>query len=181
MRSICVLFALLVSFVFGIGQEYHPRAGETVLRLDIEGRGNVYIKLHIKEAPKTCAHVLDLVRSRFYEGQRFHKVIKSPRPYLVQIGDPGSRVGDLDAVGSGGSGISVPYEDSGFANEAGAVGLASVKNAKDSGDSQFYMLLDNAAFLDKKYTIFGQVVEGMDVLKRVERGDRLLSVTILGG
>lgn len=180
MRKLALLFLLTLLATFCLGQNYSPKAGETVLRIAVEGRGNVFVKLYVREAPKTCAQILQLVRRGFYNGQRFHKVIKSPRPYLVQIGDPASKGAEFDQSGGGGSGSRVPYEDSGFKNEAGAVGLATVEGDPSSGDSQFYMLLDRASFLDKKYTVFGQVVEGMDVLKRIERGDKVTAITVLG-
>jgi len=180
MRFICLLFCLVLAGL-GFAQDYRPARGETVLRLAIEGRGNVYIRLHTKEAPNTTAHIIQLAKSGFYDGQKFHKVLKSPRPYLVQVGDPASRNQDLDSIGNGGSGNPVAYEESGFSNEAGAVGLAAQRDDKNSGDSQFYMLLDRASFLDRKYTVFGQVVSGMDVLRKVEKGDRLQSVSVLQG
>ncbi len=180
MRSFWLLVCLVFTLGFASGQDYRPKPGETVLALAIEGRGNVYIRLHTREAPNTTAQIVKLARSGFYNGQKFHKVLKSPRPYLVQIGDPASK-SDVDGAGAGGSGSTVAYEDSGFSNEAGAVGLAAFRDDKNSGDSQFYMLLDKAAYLDKKYTVFGQVVAGMDVLRKVERGDRLQSATILQG
>ncbi len=181
MRAFWLVLCLAFSFVVATAQEYRARSGETIMRVSIEGRGNIFIKLHVKEAPKTCAQVIKLARSGFYDGQRFHKVIKSPRPFLAQVGDPASRSGDINNVGTGGSGTAVDYENSGFSNEVGAVGLATLQNKKDSGDSQFYMLLDRASFLDNKYTVFGQVVEGMEVLRKVELGDRVTSVTITGG
>lgn len=146
--------------------------------VQIEGRGSITIQLFTKEAPKTTAHIMRLARSGFYDGQRFHLVIKSPRPYRVQVGDPASRAGDLDSVGQGGSGTKIAYEDSGKSNVEGAVGLSTVPGDKNSGDSQFYMLLGNARFLDGSYTVFGKVTEGMDVLKKVEKGDRVTKVTI---
>jgi len=158
---------------------YRPKAGETVLKLEIEGRGDVYILLHTKEAPKATTHVLGLAKSGFYDGQKFHRVENSPRPYLVQIGDPKSKTGDLS--GSGGSGAHIPFEESGFTNVAGAVGLARPVNNADGGDSQFYILLDRSSFLDGNYTVFGMVVGGMDVLRKVEKGDQVLRVTAIAG
>jgi cyclophilin family peptidyl-prolyl cis-trans isomerase len=73
----------------------------------------------------------------------------------------------------------VDYEDSGYPNDEGAVGLAAIPGDKDSGDSQFYILLSRARFLDGNYTVFGKVVAGMDTVRKVERGDRILSVSIL--
>lgn len=181
MRAIWLLFFLIAVLGFAQAQDYRPKSGETVMRLAVVGRGNIFVKLHTKEAPKTCEQIIRLVRSGFYDGQRFHKVFKSPRPFLVQIGDPTSKIGDIQNVGSGGSGTTVPYEDSGFQNDAGAVGLASPKDNPNGGDSQFYLLMERSSFLDRKYSVFGQIVQGMDVLQKIELGDRLQSATILQG
>lgn len=167
-----------------IAQSYSPKQSETVLRVDVDGRGSIFIKLHTKEAPKTTAQIIRLARGGFYDGQRAFKVVKSPRPYLVQIGDPLSKdASKLDdpKMGSGGSGTKVAYEDSGFSNEEGAVGLAAPPNDRNGGDSQFYMLLGDYKFLDGSYTVFGKVVAGMDVLKKIERGDVITSVKVIGG
>jgi peptidyl-prolyl cis-trans isomerase B (cyclophilin B) len=177
MRVLLALLIMVLTAGFALAQDYRPKAGETVLKLEIEGRGDIFIKLHTKEAPRTTEHILRLVRSGFYNGQRFHKVERTPRPYLVQIGCPLSKTGDLS--GTGGSGARIPFEESGFSNVAGAVGLAHPQGERDAGDSQFYMLLDRASFLDHNYTVFGQVVQGMDVLQKVQRGDRMVSVTVL--
>jgi len=176
MRLLLILFLCLAAFPSAMAQSYKPAKGETVIKLEIEGRGDVYIKFYTKEAPKATAHILDLVKSKFYDGQRFHKVETSPKPYLVQIGDPASKTGDLS--GNGGSGAHIPYEDSGYSNVAGAVGLARKKENRDDGDSQFYILLDRSSFLDGNYTVFGKVVDGMDVLKKVQKGDKVLKVTV---
>jgi cyclophilin family peptidyl-prolyl cis-trans isomerase len=159
---------------------YRPKAGETVLKIEVEGRGDVVIRLFTDKAPKTTSQIQRLVRSGFYNGQRFHRVEKQPRPYLVQIGDPVSKT-NLDSSGNGGSGATVPFEDSGMPHGEGAVGLARSLDNPNSGDSQFYMLLSPARFLDGRYTVFGQVVSGMSVLRSIERGDRVLSMSILTG
>jgi cyclophilin family peptidyl-prolyl cis-trans isomerase len=162
---------------------YKTPKGETDLKLQIESRGTVFIKLFRKEAPKTTDHIIQLVKDGFYDKQRFHRVDKSPKPYLVQIGDPSSRTGDLDneKMGLGGSGTKVPYEDTGHQNGEGAVGLARLVENEDSGDSQFYILLGTSKFLDGHYTVFGQVVSGMDVVKKIERGDRVTAAAIIVG
>ncbi len=151
-----------------------------MIKIAVEGRGDILVVMHTKQAPKTTAHILDLVKTGFYDGQRFHKVERSPKPYLAEVGDPESRTSvDSPNIGSGGSGAHIAYEDSGFLNEEGAVGLAHIQSDRDSGDSQFYMLLAPARFLDGDYTVFGKVVSGMDVLQKITKGDRIVSISII--
>lgn len=183
MRCITTL-AAAVSAVSCLAQGYAPQPGETILRLDIESRGAIYIKLHTKEAPKTTAHIAKLAREGFYNGQRFFRVVREPRPYLVALGDPDSRDArniESPTIGQKGSGGRIPYEETGFKNEAGAVGLSTLPKDRNSGDSQFYMLLAPSRFLDGNYTVFGRVVSGMDVLNRIERGDLVTRASILNG
>ncbi|MBL8066423.1 MAG: peptidylprolyl isomerase [Chthonomonadaceae bacterium] len=157
--------------------------GQTKLVLDIENRGKVEIELYTNEAPKTTAQIIRLAQSGFYNGQKFFRVVKSPKPFLIQTGDPASKTKPANdpGLGSGGSGKSVPYEDSGHSNVEGAVGLSALPRDKNSGDSQFYILLGPAKFLDGSYTVFGRVVSGMDVVRAVELGDKVTSATIVRG
>ncbi|MCA1995799.1 MAG: peptidylprolyl isomerase [Armatimonadetes bacterium] len=174
---------LFVAVVLAWASGYQPKPGETVLVLAIEGRGNVSILLHTKEAPKTTAHIIDLAKKGFYDGQRFFRVITTPRPYIVQFGDPNTKSKPLDdpSIGQGGTGVRIPYEDSGKSNVVGAVGLSTPPKERDAGDCQFYINLSNNRFLDGSYTVFGQVVEGMDVVRRIELGDRVTKATIVTG
>lgn len=149
------------------------------MKIAVEGRGNIFIRLQTRQAPNITGQIIRLARQGFYDGQRFHRAIRSPKPYLVQIGDPASKERVADKM-DGGSGAAIGYENTGFRNVAGAVGLA-LREGTRNGDSQFYILLADQTFLDGKYPVFGQVVEGMDVVKRIERGDRVVSVSILGG
>ena len=142
MRRMFFLTLLLIIIPMGWGQSYTPKSGETVVKLEIEGRGNVFFALHLKEAPKTATRIMKLVTDGFYNGLRFHRVVQTPKPYLAQVGDPESKTADLNTLNKGGSGVKLAYEDSGFKNIAGAVGLARLIDDKNSGDSQFYILLD---------------------------------------
>ena len=103
---------------------------------------------------------------------------------MVALGDPASKdLAKLDSpeMGQRGSGARIPFEESGFKNEAGAVGLSTLPRDKNSGDSQFYMLLAPSRFLDGNYTVFGRVVAGMDVLNKIEKGDLVIRATIVEG
>jgi cyclophilin family peptidyl-prolyl cis-trans isomerase len=181
MRSLLTVILIGCLACFGLTQSYTPKQGETVIKLVIEGRGNIFIKLHTKEAPRTTKHIQSLVEKGFYDNQQVFRAEKTPRPFMIQMGDPQTKSKKVDdpTIGSGGSGTMVPFEETGFPNDEGAVGLAAIPGQKNTGDSQFYILLSRARFLDGNYTVFGQVVAGMDVVKRVERGDRIASVTLL--
>lgn len=175
MRLVLSLITGFVLFVLAAAAQ-----AQSTMRLTIEGKGTVVIQLYADKAPKTVAHIAQLAKSGFYDQQRFHRVVKSPKPYQVQIGDPASKSGDIDRAGSGGSGARIPYEDTGLGNVTGAVGLSTIPGEKNTGDSQFYILLGNARFLDGSYTVFGKVIEGMDVVNKIEKGDRVTKVTISG-
>lgn len=184
MRS---LFALILSllvlmpFTAVADQDYAPKPGETVMKVVVAGRGNIFVHLYMKEAPKTTAHITDLAKNGFYDGQRFHKVVRTPRPFIAQVGDPASKSGNLDdpSMGSGGTGAKVPFEDNGMSHDEGTVALASPPKDKNGGDCQFFFVLESSHFLDGKYTVFGKVVEGLEVMRTLQKGDRVESVTII--
>lgn len=184
MRSLLILVLIGCLALLGLSQgvpQYRPKAGETVLKVSVEGRGTFYIKLYMKEAPKTTAHIQNLASQGFYDNQRVFRAEKSPRPFMIQLGDPNTKNKSLDdpTIGSGGSGAKIAYEDSGKFNDEGAVGLAAIPGDKNTGDSQFYILLGRARFLDGNYTVFGQVVDGMEIVKKIERGDRITSISVI--
>lgn len=156
---------------------------ETLMKLHIKGKGEVVIELFTKEAPKTTAQIIKLAESGFYNNQKFFRVLKDPRPFLVLFGDPQTKTLPLDdpKIGEGGSGTTVPYEKSGKSNVKGAVGLSTKPRDKNSGDSQFYILLDDKPFLNGTYTVFGQVKSGMDIVTAITVGDLVTSVEIVRG
>jgi cyclophilin family peptidyl-prolyl cis-trans isomerase len=90
--------------------------------------------------------------------------------FLIQGGDP---AGD----GTGGSGLPIPAEFNEKKHMIGTVGMAHTKDP-DSADSQFYICLEPQPFLDGKYTVFGQVVEGLDVLPKIQEGDVMRKVAL---
>lgn len=153
------------------------------LVLDVAGKGKVEITLAPDKAPKTCEHLVQLAQSGFYSGQKFIKAVKSPKPFLVQFGDPNSRTKPMDdpELGKTGSGKQIPYEDSGLPNVRGAVGLSTLPKDRNSGDSIFYVSLAENRFLDGKYTVFGHVTKGIEVVDKVEVGDEVSSVTVVRG
>lgn len=181
MRFILALTLGMLLLGSAPGQAGRASQSDAQIKVAVEGRGNFVIKLYVSKAPKACAHILQLVRQGFYDGQRFFRVTRSPRPYIAQVGDPVSKTNvDDPNIGSYTTNTRIPYEDSGLSNEKYAVGLAALLSRdKDSGDCQFYIVLgDNNKFLDGSYTVFGKVVQGTEVIDRLEKGDRITSVTV---
>lgn len=122
-------------------------------------RGTFVIQLDGEHAPNTCAAFLDLISRGFYEGLSFHRVVPD---FVVQGGDPR---GD----GWGGPGYTIRSEWSELPYTRAAVGIAH--DGKDTGGSQFFVTLSEQPHLVGRYTIFGQVVEGMDVVDQIQVGD----------
>ena len=128
-----------------------------------------------KAVPKTTAQIVDLVKQKFYDGQKIHRV----EDWVIQWGDPKSKKGvDQPGVGSGGSGKQLPFEDNKASFMLGTVGIAST-GAKVGGDSQLFIVLKDSAFLDHNYCLVGKVVNGMDVVMKVQRGDTIKSATVV--
>lgn len=180
MRSQALLVPVL-AFAALASLAAQARAETVRLVLSIEGRGNVEMQLLTDKAPKTCAQIERLAKAGFYDGLRFHREERTPRPFLVEVGDPRSRQSlEEKDLGSKGSGTTVPYEATAdVPQEAGIVGLVRDPKDKNSGDSAFYILLAPARFLDGKYTAFARVTKGMDVLATIRKGDRIASARIV--
>jgi peptidylprolyl isomerase len=124
--------------------------------------GTVTIEMRPDLAPKHVARIKELVRQHFYDGLVFHRVIEG---FMAQTGDPKGN-------GTGGSGKNIAAE---FTNKAhfvrGTVGMARA-SSPDSADSQFFICFAPAPNLDGKYTIWGQVTSGMDVVDKIKKGSQ---------
>lgn len=124
----------------------------------------VVIGLYDSAAPLTVANFKELCAKKFYNGLRFHRVFPST---LVQTGDPKTRWGRSDKAGTGGPGYTLPSEF-GLKHTRGAVAMSrlpdAINPAKVSNGSQFYICLTPLPDLDGKYTVFGEVLEGLDIL-----------------
>lgn len=133
-------------------------------------KGVIKFKLYPKDAPSSVKRILELVQSGFYNGLIFHRVEKDP-PFLIQGGDP------TGEGKNGGSGQKLKAEFSDRRHLEGTVGLARGRDP-DSADSQFYITLAPQPSLDRNYTVIGQVTEGMDVARKIDRGDKILSMRV---
>ncbi len=123
--------------------------------------GRVVIEMRSDLAPRTCARIKELVRKGFYDGTPFHRVMDG---FMAQGGDP-------TGTGTGGSGVTLPAEFSGEEFVRGVVGMARNPVSRNSADSQFFIMLGSAPSLDGNYTVWGKVVEGMDNVDKITKGD----------
>jgi cyclophilin family peptidyl-prolyl cis-trans isomerase len=140
-------------------------------------KGSFEIETYPKEAPRTVAHIVALVKRNFYNGQRFHRVVPG---FVVQWGDPASRdMTKKDLWGRGGSGkpIGVAEINAVHTHKLGAVAMAHAGDPK-LADSQMYVALAPVPRLDSGYTVFGQVISGMEVVQKLEVGDVIRRATV---
>ncbi|HKY61834.1 MAG TPA: peptidylprolyl isomerase [bacterium] len=141
---------------------------EAVIETD---KGNIKVKLYAKEAPLSVTNFVQLAKGGFYEGLTFHRVEPG---FVIQGGDPAGN-------GTGGPGYTVPAEI-GQPHLKGALAWArtgdEVNPQRRSSGSQFYITLEATPFLDGGYTVFGQTIEGMEVVGQIRKGDKIKKVTI---
>jgi peptidyl-prolyl cis-trans isomerase B (cyclophilin B) len=136
-------------------------------------KGTFEFETYPDDAPRTVAHIVDLVRRGFYDGQRVHRAIPG---FLIQWGDPRSR--DIakeaewgrGAAASSGTAVGAAEITKKRQHTKGAVGLAHA-GYPARGDSQIYVMLADRADLDGKYAVFGHLVSGEDVAERIANGD----------
>lgn len=122
--------------------------------------GPVYIKLLPDVAPKHVARVKELVGQKFYDGLKFHRVIDG---FMAQTGDP-------TGTGMSGSGQKIPAEFSKMPFKRGTVGAARSSDP-NSADSQFFIMFDKGDFLNGQYTVWGEVISGMEFVDKIQRGE----------
>ena len=137
------------------------------LFLDLSNGGTVEIVLRPDLAPNHIQRIQTLARQGFYNGLTFHRVVPG---FVIQGGDPNGN-------GTGGSGQKLKAEFNSRKHVEGTVAMARASDP-DSADSQFYIDLGALPQLDGQYTVFGQVVEGMDVVKKIETADKMTKVTV---
>lgn len=126
--------------------------------------GTIKLQLFDKIAPKHVANMVDLVSKGFYNGVTFHRIISG---FMIQGGDPNSKDADLSNDGMGDPSLAkVPAEFSKLQHQRGILSAARA-NDINSASTQFFICHARAASLDGKYTIYGQVVEGMDVVDKI--------------
>jgi peptidylprolyl isomerase len=123
-------------------------------------KGPVTVEMRPDLAPGHVARIKELAREGFYDGVVFHRVIDG---FMAQTGDP-------TGTGRGGSGQKLSAEFNTEPHTRGTVSMARAQSP-DSGDSQFFICFDDATFLDRQYTVWGRVIEGMENVDKLARGE----------
>lgn len=131
---------------------------ENTLYLELKD-GRVVIELRPDLAPNHVARIKELVREKFYDGIKFHRVIDG---FMAQTGCP-------QGTGTGGSGKKLKAEFNSGKHLRGTCSMARAQSP-DSADSQFFICFDTQSYLDRQYTIWGQVVEGMELVDNIKKG-----------
>ena len=130
--------------------------------------GNIVFEFLPAVAPNTVANYKKLANECFYDGVTFHRVIPG---FMIQGGDPNSKGNDRSTHGLGGPGYNIKAEFSGEKHVRGAVSMARAADP-DSAGSQFFIVVKDSPFLDRQYTVFGRVTEGMDVVDKIVAAQR---------
>jgi peptidyl-prolyl cis-trans isomerase B (cyclophilin B) len=175
---VVVVLIALVAPTARAQQAKTPAAQAPTAVITMAKGGQITIEFFAADAPKTVENFVMLARKGFYDGTTFHRVEKDPP--MAQGGDPLSKTlkaGD-PRIGTGGPGYAIKAEFNKQKHVRGVIAMART-NDPDSAGSQFYITREPAHFLDGQYTVFGKVTKGMDVVDRIERGDRISSIKIV--
>jgi peptidyl-prolyl cis-trans isomerase B (cyclophilin B) len=125
--------------------------------------GTIVFKLFPDLAPETVRNFEKLSRDGFYNGTLFHRVIPG---FMIQGGDPNTKNGNKSTWGMGGPGHMIKAEFNSRSHLRGIVSMARSQDPNSAG-SQFFIVTTDSTFLDRQYTVFGEVIEGMDVADKI--------------
>lgn len=159
-RFLQLLGSLLLAMAITQGASARDLENTLYLDLDQAGTERVVIEMRPDLAPKHVARIKELVRQGFYNGIVFHRVIEG---FMAQTGDP-------TGTGMGGSGQKIDAEFSQTPFKRGTLGMARAQSP-NSADSQFFIMFADGSFLNGQYTVWGQVVEGMEFVDKIKRGE----------
>lgn len=166
--SILVLLLLLVNLAQGEirNKNFIPeeikKMSETKAIIDTKF-GNIELRFFPEVAPNHVNNFIELAKKGFYDGTTFHRVI--PR-FMIQGGDPNSKQPDRSKHGQGGPGYTIKAEFNNKPHKRGTLSMARAADP-DSAGSQFFICVADSPFLDGKYTVFGEVVSGMEVADKI--------------
>jgi peptidyl-prolyl cis-trans isomerase B (cyclophilin B) len=125
--------------------------------------GNIRIKLLPEIAPETVRNFMTLTKSSFYDGTLFHRVIPG---FMIQGGDPNTKESNKSVWGQGGPGYNLKAEFNSRSHLRGIVSMARASDP-DSAGSQFFIVTSDSTFLDRQYTVFAEVVDGLEIADKI--------------
>lgn len=167
---IAIISVLAVfSSSFAAGKVFHKDyTGIKSITATIETHeGNIVLDLDFQSAPNTVANFVDLASKGYYNGTIFHRIIQR---FMVQGGDP-------KGTGEGGPGYTIDDETNALKHETGVISMAN--RGPNTAGSQFFIVQWPQPHLDGKHTVFGHVIEGLDVIYRLEVGDPIIQIKIV--
>ena len=171
--------------------------GKATVLMTVKGNKQITIELDGNNAPISAGNFVDLVQRKFYDGLTFHRVVRSPQPFVVQGGDPkGDGTGGYVPAGSS-SERRIPLEIKPsnsspivysqtitdtplLQHKRGAIAMAR-SQSPDSASSQFYFTLADVSFLDGSYAVFGKITQGLDIIDTIQQGDKITSAKVTQG
>jgi len=140
-----------------------------VTTVNIETKfGKISFKLFPESSPETVRNFEKLAKDGFYDGTLFHRVIPG---FMIQGGDPNTKTDNKSSWGTGGPGYNIKAEFSSRSHLRGIVSMARSQDPNSAG-SQFFIVMADSTFLDRQYTVFGEVTEGMDVADKIVNLER---------
>jgi peptidyl-prolyl cis-trans isomerase B (cyclophilin B) len=172
MRSviIIVIMLMLLAGVSVLADERHKTFTKEDIKKMAETRavietkfGNIELRFFPEVAPNHVKNFIELAKKGFYDGTTFHRVIPG---FMIQGGDPNSRNPDRTKHGMGGPGYTLKAEFNEKPHKRGTLSMARSANP-DSAGSQFFICVADSFFLDRQYTVFGEVVSGMEVADKI--------------
>lgn len=172
MRSviIIVIMLMLVAGISVLADERHNTFTKEDIKKMAETRavietkfGNIELRFFPEVAPNHVKNFIELAKKGFYDGATFHRVIPG---FMIQGGDPNSRDPDRTKHGMGGPGYTLKAEFNEKPHKRGTLSMARAANP-DSAGSQFFICVADSFFLDRQYTVFGEVVSGMEVADKI--------------
>ncbi|MBS1706402.1 MAG: peptidylprolyl isomerase [Armatimonadetes bacterium] len=152
-----------------------------VVKMTVQGKGDIYIRMAQNEAPNTTDNFLSLTRSGFYNGSYFHRYGPDEgQPTFIQGGDPLTKTLPLDdpSIGTGGPGYTINFETNSLKHELGAIAMARGSGLNTAG-SQFYICQETIPAFDGNYVVFGKVIGNISAALTLRRFDKISTAVVV--
>jgi len=141
---------------------------QTIEAAIVTDKGTMVVTFFPEQAPKHVRSFLQLAQQGFYDGIAFHRIVRN---FMIQAGCPNSKQGAEGQPGTGGPGYRLQAEFNDVPHTRGTLSMARGRDPNSAGSQFFIVHGDRAAFLDRQYTVFGKVEEGLDVLDQIANVD----------